>query len=162
MDDILKEVYEAEKFVSQDAHLVDADRQQAMAYIIKHTESMTLNMSQYAQSNSGVHPMLDSTSQAQMQHLTSALEGLEQPILRVSELLVDWQDQLDATHRSGVLNWISNVPYMHHHRAVRKGRLKDTCLWLLEKPVFSDWQTTSYSSILWLHGIPGSGKSKLM
>ncbi|KAJ5370546.1 uncharacterized protein N7496_006638 [Penicillium cataractarum] len=157
IDDLLKEVYAAENFVSQDAQLVDADRQQAMASIIKHTESIAININQNQN-----YPMLDNAFQTQMQQLTSALLGLEQPILRMSGLLVDWQDQLDTTHRSGVLNWISNVPYMHHHRAVCKGRLQDTGLWLLEKPVFSDWQTTSYSSILWLHGIPGSGKTKLI
>lgn len=162
IDDLLSEVYTAEKFVSQDAHLVDADRHQAMASIMKHTEAMAIDISQSAQFMSGVHPMLDNTSQTQMQNLTSALQGLEQPILRMSGLLVDWQDQLDATNRSDVLNWISTVPYKHHHRAVRKDRLEDTCVWLLEKPVFSAWQTTSYSSILWLHGIPGSGKTKLM
>lgn len=162
VDDFLSEVYEAEKFVSQDAHLVDADRQQAMVHIIKHTESMALQHSQDLQSIPGNYSMLHNTTQAPMQHLTTALLGLEQPILRMSGLMVDWQDHLNSSHRTEVLNWISNVPYMHHHRAVRKGRLHDTCLWLLEKPVFSAWQTTSYSSILWLHGIPGSGKTKLM
>lgn len=94
--DFLSEVFAAEKFVSQDAHLVDADRQQAMVHIIKHTESMTLQHRQDLQSIPRNYSMLHSTTLAQMQHLTSALLGLEQLILRMSGLMVDWQDQLNA------------------------------------------------------------------
>lgn len=34
--------------------------------------------------------------------------------------------------------------------------------WLKRKREFVDWKLSSSSSILWVHGIPGSGKSKLM
>jgi adenylylsulfate kinase-like enzyme len=39
--------------------------------------------------------------------------------------------------------------------------LPGTGQWLLSDPVFDKWKKESVSSILWLHGIPGSGKSKL-
>ena len=40
--------------------------------------------------------------------------------------------------------------------------LPNTGGWLLSDPTFKKWKKDSVSSILWLHGIPGSGKSKLM
>lgn len=39
--------------------------------------------------------------------------------------------------------------------------LSGTGHWLLEDRTFKNWKDDSASSLLWLHGIPGSGKSKL-
>ncbi|KAK2770373.1 ankyrin repeat protein [Colletotrichum kahawae] len=39
--------------------------------------------------------------------------------------------------------------------------LEGTGKWLLEDEIFQSWKDAEASSILWLHGIPGSGKSKL-
>jgi hypothetical protein len=41
------------------------------------------------------------------------------------------------------------------------GVVAGTGRWLLEDRLFHKWKEESTSSILWLHGIPGSGKSKL-
>jgi hypothetical protein len=38
----------------------------------------------------------------------------------------------------------------------------NTGTWLLNRDEFLTWKSTSDSSILWLHGIPGCGKSKLV
>jgi len=43
-----------------------------------------------------------------------------------------------------------------------QGVLKGTGQWLLFDPIFKKWKDDSASSVLWLHGIPGSGKSKLV
>jgi len=43
-----------------------------------------------------------------------------------------------------------------------QGILTGTGQWLLSDPIFKKWKDDSASSILWLHGIPGSGKSKLV
>ncbi|KAH7310162.1 hypothetical protein BKA65DRAFT_559174 [Rhexocercosporidium sp. MPI-PUGE-AT-0058] len=40
--------------------------------------------------------------------------------------------------------------------------LSGTGQWLLSDPLFNKWKKESVSSILWLHGVPGSGKSKLV
>jgi hypothetical protein len=34
--------------------------------------------------------------------------------------------------------------------------------WLLGKAEFEEWKASHESSVLWLHGIPGSGKSELV
>lgn len=66
--------------------------------------------------------------------------------------------------RTAVLNWISDtvkLPYLKHHKENKREILEGTGGWILEDEVFETWKNDSTSSMLWLHGIPGSGKSKL-
>ena len=67
-----------------------------------------------------------------------------------------------ASKRTEVLRWISPEPYIKHHEETKKDVLSGTGKWLLLDPIFDVWKKESVSSILWLHGIPGSGKSKLV
>ncbi|CCF37257.1 pfs domain-containing protein [Colletotrichum higginsianum] len=60
-----------------------------------------------------------------------------------------------------ILLWISKEPYEQHHTQTNSEVLEGTGKWLLEDEVFQKWRNENVSSILWLHGIPGSGKSKL-
>ncbi|KAE9569561.1 hypothetical protein CGMCC3_g14333 [Colletotrichum fructicola] len=60
-----------------------------------------------------------------------------------------------------ILTWISKEPYEQHHTLNKSEVLEGTGKWLLEDEVFQSWKNNKTSSILWLHGIPGSGKSKL-
>ncbi|KAJ0166508.1 Vegetative incompatibility protein HET-E-1 [Colletotrichum tanaceti] len=60
-----------------------------------------------------------------------------------------------------ILLWISKEPYEQHHTQTNREVLEGTGQWLLEDEVFQKWKHENTSSILWLHGIPGSGKSKL-
>jgi len=67
-----------------------------------------------------------------------------------------------ASKRKDILLWMSPEPYMQHHEQTKEGVLSGTGQWLLSDPLFEKWKKESASSILWLHGIPGSGKSKLV
>ncbi|KAJ5000853.1 hypothetical protein K4K48_002085 [Colletotrichum sp. SAR 10_66] len=60
-----------------------------------------------------------------------------------------------------ILTWISKEPYEQHHTLNKSEVLEGTGYWLLKDEVFQSWKKSETSSILWLHGIPGSGKSKL-
>jgi hypothetical protein len=66
-----------------------------------------------------------------------------------------------VSKRTEILRWISPEPYMQHHEQTKRDVLSGTGKWLLSDLVFDKWKRESVSSILWLHGIPGSGKSKL-
>lgn len=64
--------------------------------------------------------------------------------------------------RNDILKWLSPEPYRKHHVQASQGVLLGTGRWLLSDPSFERWKDESASSILWLHGIAGSGKSKLV
>jgi hypothetical protein len=80
---------------------------------------------------------------------------------RMASRLSDLVDGLQREDRSKILQWISTIPYSLHHQAVRKDRLPDSGDWMLRNARFKEWMESSSSATLWLHGIPGSGKSKL-
>ncbi|KAK4178043.1 hypothetical protein QBC36DRAFT_112384 [Triangularia setosa] len=94
--------------------------------------------------------------------LKSFFESFQAPLNRWSEQLTKITDDLDEKKRTEVLKWLSTEPYPQHHQQVKEGMIEGTGQWLLSDPVFLKWKGESASSILWLHGIPGSGKSKLV
>lgn len=104
---------------------------------------------------------LDKTNASRFDELRKALQDYERPISRMSEQLALIQDELDQESRVKILRAISTIPYPTHHKVASQGRLVGSGQWLLEKHVYISWRASSSSSILWLHGIPGSGKTKL-
>jgi hypothetical protein len=79
------------------------------------------------------------------------------------EELKENQDAESRRHQTtAILKWLSTVPYPAHHRLALEGVLKGSTTWFLKTNEFMEWERSSSSSILWLHGIPGSGKSKII
>lgn len=64
--------------------------------------------------------------------------------------------------RTAVLRWLSAIPYQDHQTAARKEVQQGTGGWLLQDESYSAWKASDKTSLLWLHGPPGCGKSKLM
>ncbi|GAB1320899.1 NACHT domain-containing protein [Madurella fahalii] len=93
--------------------------------------------------------------------LGDALKELQEPIARATIQLADIHDGLKRETRARILRAISPIPYGVHHKTARKGRLEGSGQWLLQKPEYRSWRESSTSSVLWLHGIPGCGKTKL-
>ncbi|KAK4182058.1 hypothetical protein QBC35DRAFT_468368, partial [Podospora australis] len=96
------------------------------------------------------------------EELKHILADFQAPLNRWSEQLTKITDDLDEKRRKEVLHWLSTEQYLQHHEQAKEGVLEGTGQWLLSDPVFIKWKEESASSILWLHGIPGSGKSKLV
>jgi Cdc6-like AAA superfamily ATPase len=64
--------------------------------------------------------------------------------------------------REKLLRWLSIVPYAKHHRLKRSEYLEGSCKWLLGLEKYQQWKASSVSSVLWLRGTTGSGKSVLV
>ncbi|KAL7275722.1 hypothetical protein RUND412_001331, partial [Rhizina undulata] len=62
--------------------------------------------------------------------------------------------------RFKILAWLSKVEYRKHHEFIAAVRQENTGNWLFGKPNFIDWAQSS-SSIFWLYGIAGAGKTTL-
>jgi hypothetical protein len=77
--------------------------------------------------------------------------------------LANTSSDVEAEEKAeAALAWISNVPYMDHHTYAHKLRLEGTGEWLLRKPKFCQWYTAEESSVLWLCGGIGVGKTILV
>ncbi|KFA71872.1 hypothetical protein S40288_07723, partial [Stachybotrys chartarum IBT 40288] len=94
--------------------------------------------------------------------LKRLLADIDTPVRRMNDGLSMIQDDLQASKRIKVLGWLSSQPYIQHHEQTKVGLIPGTGQWLLTDPVFQKWKKESASSIIWLHGIPGFGKSKLV
>ena len=64
--------------------------------------------------------------------------------------------------RLEILSWLSAIPYHQHHRKAYSEVLEGTGSWFLEDSEYMRWRGCDKSAMLWIHGIAGSGKSKLV
>lgn len=94
--------------------------------------------------------------------LMNLLRTIDGPILRMSSQLNGIEDHLDRSKRFEILRWVSAQPYLEHHEQISKRVLAGTGRWLLEDPIYASWHNGSTSSLLWLHGKVGAGKSTLV
>ncbi|KAI9666864.1 MAG: hypothetical protein M1831_001369 [Alyxoria varia] len=96
------------------------------------------------------------------QELLSILTQMRSPMQRVENFSAKAVKILEDHERKKLLNWASRIPYQKHYIEAQKKALEGTGNWLLSHPRFIQWKDSSSSEILWLHGIPGSGKTTLV
>ena len=94
--------------------------------------------------------------------LRKALDDIKRPINRMEGQLNAVHDNLKDSERQEILRWLSPIPYIQHHVQSRTDILEGTGSWFLNDHRLIQWGSSSLSSILWLRGIAGSGKSKLL
>ncbi|KAF8451423.1 hypothetical protein BGX38DRAFT_1259584 [Terfezia claveryi] len=71
-------------------------------------------------------------------------------------------EDIEENQRMTILQWFSTVPYQSHHDLACEGRVEHTGAWLFKRKEFTSWENSRAPAILWLHGIPGAGKTKLV
>lgn len=89
------------------------------------------------------------------------IHALSSTIIQTGVQVNQLSDALASHHRSAVMDWLSKEPHHAYHQAQIKKVLAGTGQWLLRDSAYLDWQRSSSSSLLWLHGSMGSGKSCL-
>lgn len=94
--------------------------------------------------------------------MRKALEDVQRPINRMQRQLEDVHDNLESAERQKILHWLSPIPYIQHHVQSKTDILEGTGSWFLNDDCLTQWRCSSLSSIMWLRGIAGSGKSKLL
>ena len=95
---------------------------------------------------------VDMTLQISLCSLQKVLESLQKPVLRTDERVSCFLEKVDQRERLEILEWISNVQHGKNHETVKEKRTQSTCEWLLKHEHYLEWQDTSSSIILWLHG----------
>ena len=100
-----------------------------------------------------------------IRELKRMLRNLEAPLQRFEQSSKSLGDVLTlVSHReqNEILDWISDISYGRHHSQINRKALQGTGTWLHSNPKFLSWVNSSLSQIMWLRGIPGSGKSVLL
>src|SRR5271168_5040350 len=67
-------------------------------------------------------------------------------------------DQEFQRRRDKILTWLDKSDPKVNHGDSRRKHEHGTGNWFLESKAFNDWKTTP-GSFIWLHGIPGAGKT---
>lgn len=100
---------------------------------------------------------------ARNQHaeIKQILLDLQAPISRICADMSQMMRLAEESERVTILKSLSTIPYPSHHKTASRGRLKGSGDWLLHHSAFLNWRGSSSSTVLWLHGIPGCGKTKL-
>ncbi|KAM0550838.1 hypothetical protein ACHAPJ_008701 [Fusarium lateritium] len=70
-------------------------------------------------------------------------------------------DHLGVEERIQIFDWLSSIRYASHHLTETNGRLDNSGEWLFQRSEFLSWTNSSISGTLWVHGMPGCGKTKL-
>lgn len=68
---------------------------------------------------------------------------------------------MDQPQRRTIMTWLNAVDAASDLVQHSRRRITGTGLWLVQESKFVQWHTSDKSSILWLHGVPGAGKTVL-
>ncbi|KAI9772207.1 MAG: hypothetical protein M1839_002525 [Geoglossum umbratile] len=91
--------------------------------------------------------------------IDNAFQTLEQLYHGIHSDVKDVRQSQQSSEQQKMLEWLSSVdPSTNHNIAVRKREPK-TGVWFLESDDFHSWMRSC--GFLWLHGIPGCGKTVL-
>ena len=94
--------------------------------------------------------------------VTEMIQEWKTPLATMTDKISDVYDMMEEDQMVKILNWLSKVQHESLHIAVQNGRLESSGKWLINSSLFRRWLTSSESSILWMHGILGSGKTNLV
>lgn len=95
---------------------------------------------------------VDTNLQISICSLQKVLESFQKPMLRTDSRVSSFLEKVDQRERLEILEWISKVQHGMNHETVKEKRTQSTCEWLLRHKHYLEWQDTSSSIILWLHG----------
>ncbi|KAI1778949.1 hypothetical protein F4818DRAFT_402973 [Hypoxylon cercidicola] len=89
------------------------------------------------------------------------LESLDKPLRHIDEGVKIMLDKMSENDRTKMLDKFSNLSFGSQHERRTRYRIERTGKWLLNHQEFTEWEESSSSSILWLTGEMGVGKSIL-
>ncbi|KAL8779404.1 MAG: hypothetical protein Q9213_006954 [Squamulea squamosa] len=172
MDDevnqLQRKINEAKARVDADASMVHHDlTQSGIDILARQQQSLSAKGNQILKSQMAIEERqnhISATQEYQAEQgrvIEEVLESWQRPLDLISEQILDVHNEVDHSQATRISNWLSTVRVDVHHTAVRDGRLPSSGKWLLQHPTYRDWTNPSKSSVLWMHGLLGTGKTKL-
>lgn len=94
--------------------------------------------------------------------VSASLKQWIQEVTLLQQNLKMIRNEDDRDRNIRILDWMSTQRHAEHHEEARAGRLEASGSWLTGGNHFRSWTEAKDSTILWLHGNPGVGKTKLV
>ncbi|KAK4865950.1 hypothetical protein LT330_009043 [Penicillium expansum] len=98
--------------------------------------------------------------------LREGLEYFHEPIQFIRDGLVSLANSYTEHEKNEkerrILKWLTRLPLHEVHKQKLEARLPDSGHWIFEEENYKQWRVSSKSALLWLHGLPATGKSTLM
>ncbi|KAF3931033.1 Ankyrin-3 [Dactylellina cionopaga] len=91
-------------------------------------------------------------------HQAKLLGEQTQALVDQGAILGEVRNQSDKARRTSILNWYKTSDPEQNHKVSRTHHEPDTCNWIFQTEDFQSW-STSPGEHLWVHGIPGAGKT---
>jgi len=85
--------------------------------------------------------------------------GRDDPRSSMGENDSDKKEVAENQLRESIHKWLSPPEQYTNHHIARSSRHKGTTDWFLQGSIYREWKEEA--SLLWIHGIPGSGKTVL-
>ncbi|KAL7932068.1 hypothetical protein V8C35DRAFT_308389 [Trichoderma chlorosporum] len=89
------------------------------------------------------------------------LKNLDKPLRNANDTVKKLLEKIENGTLEEALEYISTIPIGEHQQEKRDSRTPTTCEWLLNHAKYLEWEQSSCSSILWLQGNVGAGKTFL-
>lgn len=89
---------------------------------------------------------------------------IQQNTRDLKDRILDFQRPLDISPQQQLqvmLEWLDAHDPSDQHNSIKRVRISGTGSWLLNNKGFESWYENTGSSSLWIHGIPGCGKTVL-
>lgn len=93
-------------------------------------------------------------------HQTRVLAQQSRQLTQSHDAVVNLQDHANQTKRASILHWYKSSDPEQNHKVSRDRHEPNTANWIFDIKEFQSWASNSGES-LWLHGIPGAGKTIL-
>lgn len=98
----------------------------------------------------------------QAQRVMEMMQEWQHPQAMMAERISDMHHKFEEDQLFQVLKWLTQVQHGTFHENVKSDRLESSGRWLLNSSSFRRWLTCKESSLVWMHGILGSGKTHLV
>ncbi|KAI4741959.1 Pfs, NACHT and ankyrin domain protein [Aureobasidium sp. EXF-12298] len=93
------------------------------------------------------------------------LKNIQQDVSKIHEIAKEIEEKLHNRSldrkQDNIVKWISNLDPSEAYTQAHKERHPGTGRWFVDGDTFAEWKSQS-SGFLWLHGIPGCGKTILV
>ncbi|KAF8532006.1 hypothetical protein JB92DRAFT_2781150, partial [Gautieria morchelliformis] len=105
--------------------------------------------------------LLTTTMDVDQTRLTLKIDSGVESLQRQSAKHIQAMEQAKLEeHRQNIYDWLAAPDHEIKHTNARSVRQETTGSWFVEEERFQEWREAPHSS-LWLHGIPGAGKTVL-